>query len=77
MYLALSLSLSSFVDPGPHGTGRYSEHMLPEVEKKDFRKGSQVHSWIYVETCGWRTFVNLFTGVSYKPAYIINRSANC
>ncbi|BBN68465.1 Core-2/I-branching beta-1,6-N-acetylglucosaminyltransferase family protein [Prunus dulcis] len=31
----------SFVDPGPHGTGRYSEHMLPEVEKKDFRKGSQ------------------------------------
>ncbi|KAH9760060.1 hypothetical protein KPL70_000037 [Citrus sinensis] len=31
----------SFEDPGPHGNGRYSEHMLPEVEKKDFRKGSQ------------------------------------
>ncbi|KAL5974161.1 hypothetical protein ACLOJK_030824 [Asimina triloba] len=30
-----------FEDPGPHGTGRYSEHMLPEVEKKDFRKGAQ------------------------------------
>ncbi|GAB4854558.1 hypothetical protein Ancab_023139 [Ancistrocladus abbreviatus] len=33
--------IDCFVDPGPHGTGRYSEHMLPEVEKKDFRKGSQ------------------------------------
>lgn len=33
---------SSFEDPGPHGNGRYSQHMLPEVEKKDFRKGSQV-----------------------------------
>ncbi|KVI12165.1 Glycosyl transferase, family 14 [Cynara cardunculus var. scolymus] len=31
----------SFDDPGPHGGGRYSEHMLPEVEYKDFRKGSQ------------------------------------
>ncbi|KAL4279306.1 hypothetical protein GQ457_03G044860 [Hibiscus cannabinus] len=30
-----------FSDPGPHGNGRYSEHMLPEVEKKDFRKGAQ------------------------------------
>ncbi|KAJ7966069.1 Core-2/I-branching beta-1,6-N-acetylglucosaminyltransferase family protein [Quillaja saponaria] len=33
--------IDCFVDPGPHGTGRYSEHMLPEVEKRDFRKGSQ------------------------------------
>lgn len=32
----------SFYDPGPHGNGRYTEHMLPEVEKKDFRKGAQV-----------------------------------
>lgn len=32
----------SYVDPGPHGNGRYIENMLPEVEKKDFRKGSQV-----------------------------------
>ncbi|XP_022730092.1 uncharacterized protein LOC111285109 isoform X1 [Durio zibethinus] len=30
-----------FVDPGPHGNGRYSERMLPEVEKKNFRKGAQ------------------------------------
>ncbi|RWR75223.1 Glycosyl transferase [Cinnamomum micranthum f. kanehirae] len=30
-----------FEDPGPHGTGRYSEHMLPEIERKDFRKGAQ------------------------------------
>lgn len=35
-------SLSSFVDPGPYGTGRYAEHMLPEVEEKYFRKASQV-----------------------------------
>ncbi|KAE9588980.1 putative glycosyl transferase, family 14 [Lupinus albus] len=32
--------IESYVDPGPHGNGRYIEHMLPEVEKKDFRKGS-------------------------------------
>ncbi|KAL6965205.1 hypothetical protein U1Q18_036259 [Sarracenia purpurea var. burkii] len=30
-----------FEDPGPHGSGRYSEQMLPEVEKHDFRKGAQ------------------------------------
>lgn len=31
-----------FEDPGPHGTGgRYSEHMMPEIEKNDFRKGAQ------------------------------------
>uniref|UniRef100_A0A165ZS46 Glycosyltransferase n=1 Tax=Daucus carota subsp. sativus TaxID=79200 RepID=A0A165ZS46_DAUCS len=33
--------LDVWEDPGPHGAGRYSEHMLPEVEKKYFRKGSQ------------------------------------
>ncbi|KAK8520268.1 hypothetical protein V6N12_004223 [Hibiscus sabdariffa] len=33
--------IDCFVDLGPHGSGRYSEHMMPEVEKKDFRKGSQ------------------------------------
>lgn len=32
----------SFDDPGPHGAGRYSEHMLPEIVKKDWRKGAQV-----------------------------------
>eukprot|EP00261_Vitis_vinifera_P033778 XP_019075021.1 PREDICTED: uncharacterized protein LOC100257774 isoform X3 [Vitis vinifera] len=31
----------SFEDPGPHGNGRYSDHMMPEVEVKDFRKGAQ------------------------------------
>ncbi|XP_022996487.1 uncharacterized protein LOC111491719 [Cucurbita maxima] len=30
-----------FNDPGPHGNGRYSERMLPEIEMKDFRKGAQ------------------------------------
>ncbi|GAA0163197.1 transferase [Lithospermum erythrorhizon] len=40
MYSNVSF-VDSFVDPGPHGNGRYSEHMLPEVEKKDFRKGAQ------------------------------------
>ncbi|KAJ8763815.1 hypothetical protein K2173_003597 [Erythroxylum novogranatense] len=33
--------IDCFEDPGPHGSGRYSEHMLPEVQKDDFRKGSQ------------------------------------
>ncbi|KAM7477777.1 hypothetical protein LguiA_025990 [Lonicera macranthoides] len=33
--------VDKFKDPGPHGSGRYSEHMLPEVDKKDFRKGAQ------------------------------------
>eukprot|EP00257_Ricinus_communis_P009367 XP_002527972.2 uncharacterized protein LOC8282072 [Ricinus communis] len=33
--------IDSFEDLGPDGSGRYSERMLPEVEKKDFRKGSQ------------------------------------
>ncbi|CAA7406572.1 unnamed protein product [Spirodela intermedia] len=33
--------IDCFDDPGPHGTGRYSENMLPEIEKKDWRKGSQ------------------------------------
>lgn len=42
--IGLDSLLPSFLDLGPHGTGRYSEHMLPEVEREDFRKGSQV--WI-------------------------------
>lgn len=33
--------IDCFLDPGPHGNGRYSDHMLPEVKKEDFRKGSQ------------------------------------
>nr|KJB06338.1 hypothetical protein B456_001G000400 [Gossypium raimondii] len=35
--------IDCFVDLGPHGTGRYSERMMPEVEKNAFRKGSQVY----------------------------------
>jgi hypothetical protein len=30
-----------FDDPGPHGAGRYSDHMLPEIVKRDWRKGAQ------------------------------------
>ncbi|KAJ8459453.1 hypothetical protein OPV22_032379 [Ensete ventricosum] len=33
--------IDTFWDPGPHGNARYTEHMLPEIEEKDFRKGSQ------------------------------------
>ncbi|XP_058113559.1 glycosyltransferase BC10-like isoform X2 [Magnolia sinica] len=33
--------IDCFEDPGPHGAGRYSDHMLPEIEKKDWRKGAQ------------------------------------
>ncbi|XP_044464445.1 glycosyltransferase BC10 isoform X2 [Mangifera indica] len=40
MYTNVSY-IDCFEDPGPHGNGRYSERMLPEVEKKDFRKGAQ------------------------------------
>ncbi|XP_031275496.1 glycosyltransferase BC10-like [Pistacia vera] len=40
MYSNMSF-IDCFEDPGPHGNGRYSEHMLPEVEIKDFRKGAQ------------------------------------
>ncbi|KAF2309691.1 hypothetical protein GH714_004601 [Hevea brasiliensis] len=40
MYTNISF-VDCFYDPGPHGNGRYSEHMLPEIEKKDFRKGAQ------------------------------------
>ncbi|WJX45708.1 hypothetical protein P8452_32569 [Trifolium repens] len=33
--------IECYIDPGPHGNRRYIEHMWPEVEMKDFRKGSQ------------------------------------
>ncbi|THU67566.1 hypothetical protein C4D60_Mb05t26000 [Musa balbisiana] len=40
--LGINISfIDGFKDPGPHGAGRYSEHMLPEIEKEDFRKGAQ------------------------------------
>jgi hypothetical protein len=35
-------SFFSFDDPGPHGAGRYSDYMLPEIVKRDWRKGAQV-----------------------------------
>lgn len=41
LYFILLLFFS-FVDPGPYGSGRYSEHMLPEIKMEDWRKGSQV-----------------------------------
>ncbi|URD84760.1 Core-2/I-Branching enzyme [Musa troglodytarum] len=34
--------IDSFWDPGPHGNARYTEHMSPEIEEKDFRKGAQM-----------------------------------
>ncbi|KAL8096760.1 glycosyltransferase BC10-like [Apium graveolens] len=40
MYTNVSY-IDKFRDPGPHGSGRYSDRMLPEVEKKDFHKGAQ------------------------------------
>lgn len=55
--LSLSLSifpspaLSSVLDPGPNGGGRYSEHMFPVVKKDDFRKASQV--WYYEFVLKW------------------------
>lgn len=42
----------SFEDPGPHGNGRYSEHLLPEVEKRDWRKGAQVSSPVFTNGLG-------------------------
>uniref|UniRef100_A0A0E0CGH1 Uncharacterized protein n=1 Tax=Oryza meridionalis TaxID=40149 RepID=A0A0E0CGH1_9ORYZ len=33
--------IDCFLDPGPHGSGRYSVEMLPEIEQRDFRKGAQ------------------------------------
>lgn len=41
-HIFVELFVFSFEDPGPHGNGRYSQHMLPEIEKKDWRKGAQV-----------------------------------
>ncbi|KAK7292429.1 hypothetical protein RIF29_08208 [Crotalaria pallida] len=41
MYTNISF-VDCFKDPGPHGNGRYSEHMLPEIQVEDFRKGAQV-----------------------------------
>jgi hypothetical protein len=44
----------SFLDPGPHGTGRYSTEMLPVIEQRDFRKGAQVHV-CYTSSVFYRT----------------------
>jgi hypothetical protein len=53
----------SFKDPGPVGNGRYSEHMLPEVEIKDFRKGAQVHFFLRVCLFG-STYLNFSTSIN-------------
>lgn len=39
-YWYTPLSCSNFEDPGTHGNDRYSEHMLPKIEMRDFRKGA-------------------------------------
>ncbi|XP_073138145.1 uncharacterized protein [Henckelia pumila] len=52
-----------FEDPGPHGSGRYSERMLPEVEKKYFRKGSQV-VFCYLNSLCVCIMINLIAGCS-------------
>ncbi|GER41780.1 Core-2/I-branching beta-1,6-N-acetylglucosaminyltransferase family protein [Striga asiatica] len=46
MYTNVSF-VDCFEDPGPHGSGRHIQHMLPEVEKRDFQKGSQVCFYNY------------------------------
>ncbi|AQL05215.1 Core-2/I-branching beta-16-N-acetylglucosaminyltransferase family protein [Zea mays] len=33
--------IDCFKDPGPHGSGRYSIEMYPEIDERDFRKGAQ------------------------------------
>ncbi|GJN39029.1 hypothetical protein PR202_gb28122 [Eleusine coracana subsp. coracana] len=33
--------IDCFKDPGPHGSGRYSVEMFPEIDQRDFRKGAQ------------------------------------
>ncbi|URD97855.1 Core-2/I-Branching enzyme [Musa troglodytarum] len=49
--------IDCFWDPGPHGNARYTEHMLLEIEEKDFRKGSQrMRRWMNVRVevqLGW------------------------
>ncbi|KAJ0031744.1 hypothetical protein Pint_14041 [Pistacia integerrima] len=40
MYANISF-IDCFEDPGIHGNGRYPIQLLPEVEKKHFRKGAQ------------------------------------
>ena len=46
-YVYDSLLLFSFDDLGQHGSGRHMNHMLPEIQKKDFRKGAQVKQYSY------------------------------
>lgn len=41
-FVCLCFQLISFKDPGPHGSGRYSVEMYPEIDERDFRKGAQV-----------------------------------
>jgi hypothetical protein len=45
-FFSVFIIICSFQDPGPHGNGRYSLEMLPEIEERDFRKGAQVQSFL-------------------------------
>ncbi|MBA0835967.1 hypothetical protein Goarm_008215 [Gossypium armourianum] len=57
--------IDCFVDLGPHGTGRYSERMMPEVEKAAFRKGSQVNPFT------WYIALSLFTNPRKMRSVVI------
>ncbi|KAF3333790.1 Core-2/I-Branching enzyme [Carex littledalei] len=51
--------VGSFIDPGPHGRGRYNPRMAPEVNVSQWRKGSQ---WFEVQ----RTLaVNMISDTKY------------
>ena len=60
-----SLLLFSFDDPGPHGTGRHMDHMLPEIPKEDFRKGAQVKE-TYLVICLYHTLKTHARSLTYS-----------
>ena len=60
------LLLFSFYDPGRHGTGRHTDHMLPEIPKEDFRKGSQVIADLHILKMHARSLI-------YKDSYITQK----
>ena len=67
-FCPLLLPFCSFQDPGPHGNGRYSLEMLPEIEERDFRKGAQVHIFVksfpyYCCSCNVYQFARLYSPV--------------
>jgi hypothetical protein len=48
IFVSLCFQPLSFKDPGPHGSGRYSPEMFPEIVERDFRKGAQVQLFAIV-----------------------------